>query len=230
MEDDARGFDGAAAVTRSLLGYGVIAGAIYLAVGLTLALTREGFDLAVHPLSLLMLGDGGWMQRANLILAGAMTVAAGIGIARALSGAERGTRVGPLVVVYGVCLIASGVFPPDAMAGFPPGAADDQATLAGILHLAFGAVGFLTLAVAAVLLGGWFALREQTSWARSSRAAGAVVVLAFLVGAALATSTVGVASLWLAVVVSWAWLATISVYLYRFVPHPDAERRAQQRH
>ncbi len=229
MADDPRGFDGAAAVTRSLLGYGVIAGGIYLAVGLTLALTREGFDLAIHPLSLLMLGDGGWMQRANLILAGAMTIAAGVGIARALREAERGRGVGPLVVVYGMCLVASGVFPPDAMAGFPPGAADDEASVAGILHLAFGAVGFLTLAVSAVLLGGWFGLREATGWAWASRAAGAVIVLAFMLGAALATSTVGVASLWLAVVAGWAWLAAISVYLYRFVPHPDAERRAEQR-
>lgn len=229
MGDDRDGFDGAAAVTRSLLGYGVIAGAIYLVVGLTLALTREGFDLAIHPLSLLMLGDGGWMQRANLILAGAMTIAAGVGIARALRGAERGRRVGPLVVVYGVCLVASGVFPPDAMAGFPPGAADDQASVAGILHLGFGAVGFLTLAAAALLLGGWFALREKAGWALACRAAGAVIVLAFLVGAALATSRVGVGSLWLAVVVGWAWLAAISIHLYRWVPHPDAERRAEQR-
>lgn len=228
MNADPRGFDGAAAVTRSLLGYGVIAGAIYLAVGLTLALTREGFDLAIHPLSLLMLGDGGWMQRANLIVAGAMTIAAGVGIARALREAQRGRRVGPLVVVYGVCLVASGVFPPDAMAGFPPGVADDQASVAGILHLGFGAVGFVTLAVAAMLLGGWFDVRGKANAMWASRAAGALIALGFVVGAALATSTAGVVSLWLAVVVGWAWLAVVSIHLYRFVPHPDADRRAEQ--
>ena len=73
------GFDGAAAVTRSLLGYGVVAGVFYLTVGLLVALFREGFDLSQHPLSLLMLGEGGWMQRGNLLLTGAMTAAAGIG-------------------------------------------------------------------------------------------------------------------------------------------------------
>lgn len=56
---NAEGFDSAAAVTRSLLGWGVVAGPFYLVVGLVLALTRPGFDLSRHQLSLLMLGDGG---------------------------------------------------------------------------------------------------------------------------------------------------------------------------
>jgi signal transduction histidine kinase len=64
------GFDGAAAVTRSLLGYGMLAGAFYLVVGVVLGTTRAGFSFAEHPLSVLMLGDHGWMQRANIIVAG----------------------------------------------------------------------------------------------------------------------------------------------------------------
>src|SRR5690606_16609679 len=44
-------FDGAAAVTRSLLGYGVVAGVFYLVVGVVLGMTREGFDFGRHPLS-----------------------------------------------------------------------------------------------------------------------------------------------------------------------------------
>ena len=46
-------FDRGAAVTRSLLGYGVLAGPFYLAVGLMQAFVRDGFDFARHPLSLL---------------------------------------------------------------------------------------------------------------------------------------------------------------------------------
>ena len=46
------GFDRGAALTRSLLGYGVLAGPFYLAVGLVQALVREGFDFSRHPLSL----------------------------------------------------------------------------------------------------------------------------------------------------------------------------------
>lgn len=35
-------FDRSAAITRSLLGYGVLAGAVYLAVGITLGVSRTG--------------------------------------------------------------------------------------------------------------------------------------------------------------------------------------------
>jgi hypothetical protein len=49
----------AAAVTRSLLGYGPLAGASYLASGLAQALTRDGFDLRRHDLSLLANGPLG---------------------------------------------------------------------------------------------------------------------------------------------------------------------------
>lgn len=221
------GFDGAAAVTRSLLGYGLLAGAIYLIVGLSLALTREGFDLTQHPLSLLMLGDGGWMQRTNLIVAGVMTLAASIGFARALRGPQTSTGAATLVAVYGASLVLSGAFAPDPMAGFPPGTAPAEGgSVAGILHLGSGAVGFIALAAAALLFAGWFRSRNRTQAAAASRGAAVVVLAGFLGGAALATRPVGVALLWLAVVTGWVWLAAASVQLYRAVPHPDVHRRA----
>ena len=46
-------FDRAAAMTRSLLGYGVLAGALYLGVGIVQGLFRDGDEFACHDLSLL---------------------------------------------------------------------------------------------------------------------------------------------------------------------------------
>jgi hypothetical protein len=221
----ADGFDGAAAVTRSLLGYGVIAGPIYLAVGLALALTRSGFVLSEHPLSLLMLGDGGWMQRTNIIVVGAMVVAAAVGYRRALVGTTQARSVGTLLTVFGAALVLSGVFPPDPMAGFPPGSDAADGTLSGVLHLAAGGIGFLALAGSAVALARWLDARGLVTEARTARISAATVLVGFLVGAALATSVIGVAALWLAVVVGWGWLAAASVTVYRTVPHPDADRR-----
>jgi len=43
-------------VTRSLLGYGILAGPLYIVVALAQALTRDGFDLSRHPWSLLANG------------------------------------------------------------------------------------------------------------------------------------------------------------------------------
>ena len=218
------GFDRAAAVTRSLLGWGVVVGAFYLVVGLAQAFVRDGFDLARHQLSLLMLGDFGWVQAVNLILSGLMVLAAALGFARAMRGTSAAGRAAALLGVFGVCLIASGVFPPDPMAGFPDAANSTDATVGGVLHLAFGAIGFLCLAAAALVVGGWFD-RQASAFARTSRIAGAVVAVGFIGGAVLSTQVLGVLFLWVAVVAGFAWLAAASVHLYRTVPHPDAHRR-----
>lgn len=218
------GFDSRAAVTRSLLGYGVVAGAFYLVVGLLLALLREGFDLGRHPLSLLMLGEGGWMQQGNLVLTGAMTAVAGIGIRR-VEGSKSIQRTGLLVVAYGIALIVSGIFPPDPVAGFPPGSTEGDPSASGLVHLAAGGLGFIALAVAAFSLGTWFKNRGMDQWTGRSRVAGTVIVLFFLAGAAMADQTVGVVALWVAVVVGWLWLGSVSIALYRLVPHPDPDKR-----
>jgi hypothetical protein len=47
--------------TRHLLACGVLAGPIYILVGLLQILTREGFDMTRHPLSLMSTGDLGWI-------------------------------------------------------------------------------------------------------------------------------------------------------------------------
>jgi hypothetical protein len=51
------------------------------------------------------------------------------------------------------------------------------------------------------------------------------IALAFLAGAALAAGAAGTLLLWIAVLTGWAGLAWASVYLYRTVPHPDADKR-----
>lgn len=212
-------FDTAAVVTRSMLGWGVVAGPFYLLVGFVLAFTREGFDFARHPLSVLMLGDGGWMQITNLALSGLMVLVAGIGLVRA---GARGTGIA--VGIYGAAMVASAIFPPDPMPGFPPG--QDGATtmsLSGVLHFAFGGIGFIAFGVAALLLGGWLVRHGERRHAAWSRVAGIVVLVGFVGGAALGPA--GMGGLWLAVVVGFAWLLLASLRLYREVPHPDLARR-----
>src|SRR6476646_11352837 len=71
-------------VTRSLLGWGVVAGPFYVVVSLAQALTRDGFDLTRHQWSLLENGDLGWVQVANFVLTGLMVTAYAVGQARAL--------------------------------------------------------------------------------------------------------------------------------------------------
>jgi hypothetical protein len=79
-------------ITKSLLGYGILAGPFYVVVSLAQALTRNGFDLRRHEWSLLANGPLGWIQMTNLVVTGLMTVAAAIGMRRALR--VLGGRVG----------------------------------------------------------------------------------------------------------------------------------------
>lgn len=213
------GFDTAAAVTRSLLGWGVVAGPFYLVVGLALALTRPGFDLGRHQLSLLMLGDLGWAQTVNLVATGLMVVAAAIGFRRAPQASARASRSGVLLGLFGIGMVGSGLFPPDPMAGFPAGM-EETVTTSGLMHLVFGAVGFLALGAAALAAARWFAERDDTGSARLSRWCGVVVIVGFLGGGGLASSVVGVAALWLAVLTGLGWLAMASLRAYRTVPDP----------
>jgi hypothetical protein len=210
-------FNMAAAITRSLLGWGVVAGPFYLVVGLAQALTRDGFDLSRHPLSVLMLGDWGWVQRLNFILSALMTLAAAVGFVRAMGSRFPGVLLG----VFGSCVLLSGVFAPDPMAGFPPGAATaGEPSLSGILHMAFGGIGFLALAAACFTAAAWYSRRGAGAFATLSRLAGVVVLVGFIGGAALSTHAAGIPALWTAVVVGWVWLAASSVRLYRSVPRP----------
>jgi hypothetical protein len=132
---------------------------------------------------------------------------------------------GVLIGGYGVCLIGSGIFPPDPMAGFPDGAAVGEASTSGILHLAFGGIGFLLLAAAAFVVAAWCRRRGERGWAAFSWISGSIVIAGFGGGAALSTQAIGTGLLWIAVVAGWSWLAAASVHLYRTTPHPDVHRR-----
>jgi len=228
MSKDPTAFDTGAAVTRSLLGWGVVAGPFYVVVGLVLALTRPGFDLGKHALSLLMLGDLGWLQRVDFILAALMVLAAAYGILRAIRDG-RGLAIAALTGVYGACLILSGIFAPDPVAGFPPGSAGGTATTSGILHLVFGALGFVALAVAAFAYAGWASSRRERGQIVLGVVSGVVVLIGFAGGAALSGSLAGVLLLWIAVLAGWLWLALAAARIYAIVPHPVIAMRGADR-
>ncbi|HET6562924.1 MAG TPA: DUF998 domain-containing protein [Marmoricola sp.] len=221
---DSRELDTPAAVTRSMLGWGVLAGPIYLVTGITLALTRDGFDLTEHALSLLMLGDGGWMQRTNLLLSGLLCLVAAIGISRAVAYDSTHTRAGALVAVFGVGMLGSGAFAPDPMHGFPAGM-EEVVTASGILHMVFGLVQFLSLTAAGITLARWSSRRGDDRHSIGSRALALTALVGFLGGAALGQHPLGIALLWVAVLAAYGWIATTCLYLWGVVPHPDRTRR-----
>jgi hypothetical protein len=222
-------FDRAAATTRSLLGYGVLAGPFYLVVGLAQALTRDGFDLTRHDLSLLANGPYGWIQIANLILTGLMVIAAAVGVRRAMRPGPAASWGPGLLAGFGAGLVAAGLFVADPMNGFPPGTPDGPpatVSTAGLLHVVTGAIGFACLVAACFVLAHRFARRGRAGWAWYSSATGLVFLAGFVGIASGSSSPAVVLGFWFAVVVAFAWLAALSVHLYRATPRPDRPRAA----
>jgi uncharacterized protein DUF998 len=209
--------DRTSAITRSLLGYGVLAGPFYLVVGLVQALTRKGYDLAHDDLSVLANGSLGWIQITNLVLSGLMTIAAAIGIRRALRDGPGSTWGPRLIAGYGVGLVLAGVFVADPMNGFPVGTPPDPpATMSwhSLLHLIAGGLGFLCLIAACFVL----ARRFRRGRAVYSRVTGVLFLLSFLAIASGSDNAAVVLGFWLGIVLAWAWLAAVSLHLYRTTP------------
>lgn len=205
---------------RSLLRYGVVAGPLYLGVGLMQALVRDGFDLMRHPLSLLANGPGGWIQTANFVVSGVMVVAAAVGLRRELA---PGSRLASWFLGgFGAGMLVAAVFPADPVDGFPPGTPEGFPTsisTPGLIHFIAGALGFVSLAVSCILAGRAMSRRGDPFYARFSVLCGVVVLLGFFGGPVLGGGTLGI---WLGVVVGWVWLAALSLRLMRSEPDAGA--------
>ena len=152
--------------TRLLLIGGVVAGPLFLALWALQAFTREGFRPAFHPLSLLSLGAGGWVQIANFVLTGILLIGAGLGLRRSSQRAPGVTWTALLVALMGVGLVIAGVFVTDAGAGFPEGAPEGAPQLSW--HGAVHEVGFiltqLAFVSATILLAVRFGRARRPGW------------------------------------------------------------------
>jgi hypothetical protein len=221
------GFRRDAAVTRSLLGYGVVVGPFYLVVGLAQALLRDGFDLKRHPLSVLANGSWGWVQTVNFVLSGLMVLAAAVGFQRVLGPKSRAMCW--FLGGFGVSMLVASVFRADPVDGFPAGTPVGPPTsisTSGMIHLIAGVLGFTFLGVSCFLGARAMARRNAVVPARLSVLAGLSVLLGFFGGAAFANGSFGVLGIWYSVLVGWSWLAAMSIHLYRASPDPNCAPRA----
>ena len=166
--------------TRVLLAGGVAAGPVFLAVAAAQALTRDGYDLSRQPLSLLALGDLGWIQIANFVASGMLALAGAVGMRRGLRGGRAGVWGPALVATFGAALILAGVFTADPSMGFPAGAPEGTpATMSwhSILHGVGAMVSFGSLTIACLVFARRFAGLGQRGWALLSVVAAAAVIV-----------------------------------------------------
>lgn len=146
-------------MTDVLLMLGVVATPLFFAVMLVEGERRHGYDPTYHTGSELELGERGWVQRANFFVMGGGMVAFAVGVERSLDSIGGAA----LLVVFGLGLVVAGVFAPDAVRGYPPGAPMDPAaepTWTARIHHISGPVAFLAVFGACLALAG----RLEDGW------------------------------------------------------------------
>ena len=138
-------------------------------------LVRDGYDLLQHPLSMLALGEGGWVQSLNFVIAGILSLAFAAGLVRVLRSGPGRHAVPALLSLYGAGLVLGGIFTADPALGFPPGAPEGiPPTLSahGAVHAFAPMLAFLSLIVAALVVARsfWWQGRRRLPLHRRSSA------------------------------------------------------------
>lgn len=204
-------------LTRALLSCGVVAGPLYVIVGVIEILTRPGFDPLRHDLSLMSNGDWGWIHISLLVITGLLTIAGAVGMRQALKQGP-GRIWGPLLLgLYGLGLIGAGFFTADPALGFPPGTPANAHSVSwhGLLHFVCGGIGFLGLIAACFVFARRFVAQRLRGWAIYSIITGVLFFAAFI-GIAVGSNSVGaittlvILAFSVAVVLAWAWISIMA--------------------
>jgi hypothetical protein len=175
------------ASTRTLLWTGIAGPALFVAVTLIDGATRPGYDAVRQYVSLLSLGDRGWVESVNFVVSGLLIAAFGLGLSRTMD-RRTGRWMAALVVVAGLAFVWSGLFSTDPEQGYPVGAPPGlppSQSLPATLHYLGSVVGFTTLAIACALSarrGTGSGAPASTGWAIYSLIGGAIVLGGWLAG------------------------------------------------
>ena len=201
--------DGRAA--RALVTAGAVAGPVFVLSAGVHAATRDGFDLTRQPLSLLSLGDAGWVQITNFILAGVLMLGFSVGVARALHGGPAHRWAPLLLGVFGFGLVIGGAFTADPALGFPAGAPEgipETISFHAMVHAVAPPLSFTALVIAMFVVAhrfSWEGRRSAATWTRI--AAITCFVLSIPVGPGFSVR------LFLAIALGFGWVTAYAISL-----------------
>jgi uncharacterized protein DUF998 len=201
-------------LTGRLLACGTVAGSLFIVVALVQAFVRPGFDIRRHAISMLTLGDLGWIQIADFVLGGVLFTAFAIGVKQVLHPGRAGTWGPVLFAGFGLGLVLAGIFHPDPGLGFPPGAPQTMPTKMSshaILHSLAFFLAFSSITAACFVLERRFAALGQTGWMVASIVVGVAAPLLVVLGMTSLIAT-GVAFAMATAATTW-WLAAVAAKL-----------------
>ena len=195
---------------RLLLICGLVAGPLFTVAYLIEGASRAHYKSLRHPVSSLALGDHGWTQTANFVIAGLLSLAFAVGLWRA----ETSPWGSLLVGVWAIGLLCAGIFRTDPVSGFPPGTPEllQHSTRQGSLHDLFSLAGFVALAAACFVFASW----GTRGWAIYSIASGVLFAVTMVLASmafAQKESLVDLGGLLqrISITIGWTWLAVLAV-------------------
>jgi len=199
--------------TRWLLAAGALAGPLFVGTFLVAGALRAHYNPLRHPVSSLELGDHGWVQHTNFIVAGLLTLALAAGLRRALR-----TPAAVLVGIWALGLIGAGIFTTDPVSGYPPGTPDRpvHATVHGTLHDVVSLVGFVAFVAACFVVARRSARLGRRGWAVYSVLTGIVFAVALVLASIAfsqngALTSVGGLIQRIMATAAWAWLTLLAL-------------------
>jgi hypothetical protein len=199
-------------LTRILLLCGAVAGPLFIILVLIQDYTVPDFNPRLHLLSQLSLGEWGWVQITNFVLAGVLNLLYAAGLWRRLHPGRAGTW-GPLLIgAYGLGLIVVGVFRTDPASGFPPGVVTPtQPSWHGAIHALGGLFVFVVLAAALVVFARCFLARKERGWAFYCLISAVLILVIFFWG--FTATALTVRTLRLATLVGWMAASLVAIKL-----------------
>jgi hypothetical protein len=197
-------------LTGTLLLCGAIAGPLFILTVLIQDYTVPGLDPRLVQLSVLSLGDWGWVQIGNFVLDGVLNLLFAAGLWRLLHPGRAGTW-GPLLIgAYGLGLMVGGVFRDDPANGFPPGVpAATAPSWHRDIHDLAGLLIFFALTAALGVFARFFLERKERGWACYCLASAVLLLLCFFVAQTNAVLTARL--LRLGVLIGWMAASLIAI-------------------
>jgi hypothetical protein len=192
---------------------GDLVGPSFVGLSLVLAFASPGFDLTKHEVSLLLVGNLGWLQMINFTATGLLAILCAVGLRLALK-PGRASLWGPITLgAYGVLLILASFFHPDPQLGFPSGAPADipaSPTSHNNLHsLAFSLLALAIVANGFILARRYFV--GQGPWAVYGIVNSVVILVLVVLGGVLTPSGHGgLPLLGVAIAISF-WVSAVAV-------------------
>lgn len=200
---------------------GIIAGPLFLFIVLIQDYTRPHYDPRLELISLLSLGDLGWVQIANFALCGMLDICYAAGLRRVLRNRAGGTWAPILIGAYGAGLIVVAACTTDPSMGFPPGAATPNSpTWHGAIHALGGLFIFIALTASVAVFARVFAARKERGWA--IYCGGIALVLPALFLSSFSSAALTARFLRLATLLGWLTVSIVALKLSTLGPgSPD---------